>query len=183
MLPHPDEGRWSARLGVSLIGPAEFILRTLLEQYERSKSFAAAGTWRRDCILRIDKNSLPDYFAADGRERLAALQLAASTLQRKGQYGWSMWKCSGSDVSMRSAWARANSRWHTELLNRFHFYLATALNQTTSHIEMLLQTRAAAPWMQTYLASISQRLPVGTFVRWACSVSALSGTYPMCWMR
>lgn len=162
MLPHPDEGRWSARLGVSSIGPAEFILRTLLEQYERSKSFAAAGTWRRDCILRIDKNSLPDYFAADGRERLAALQLAASTLQKEGAVRLVYVEVFGERRLHEIRLGPSELALAYRVAESFSFLpLATALNQTTSHIEMLLQTRAAAPWMQTYLASISQRLPVG----------------------
>lgn len=162
MLPHPDEGRWSARLGVSPIGQAEFILRTLLEQYERSKSFAAAGTWRRDCILRIDKNSLPDYFAADGRERLAALQLAASILQKEGAVRLVYVEVFGERRLHEIRLGPSELALAYRVAESFSFLpLATALKQMTSHIEMLLQTRAAAPWMQTYLASISQRLPVG----------------------
>ncbi len=161
MWPHPNEGLGSARLGASPPGPREFILRTLLEQYERSKSFAATGPWRRDCILRIDKNSLPEYFAADGRERLAALQLAASILQKEGAVRLSYVESFGERHLHEIRLGPNELSVAYRVAESFSFLpLATALTQTTSHIEML-QTREAAAWMKTYLASVSQRMPAG----------------------
>ena len=59
------------------------LLTRLLDTYERSAMYRREPPWPRKVLLRLDRNTFPEAFAPDGRERLAELRAAADFLERE----------------------------------------------------------------------------------------------------
>lgn len=161
MLPHRELSSAAGHMDSSELVHREFVLRDLLEQYERSKAFGISGVWRRDCILKIDKKTLPDYFAADGRERLAALRSAVLSLQAEGAvrvvHAESFGEQRIHEVRLGPTELEAAYRAATA----FSFMpLAVALGHLDSHVRALL-AGASAPWMVTFLQAVLDGIPAG----------------------
>lgn len=161
MPPHPEASSHAVHAAASHETHRYFLLRTLLEQHERSKSFGVMGPWRRDCILRLDKKSLPDYFAADGRERLAGLKDAALRLQQEGAVRVVLLESFGErrihEIRLGSAELAAAYR----AAAAYSFLpLAEALGQLERHVKAL-QATASVPWMRSFLQDILAGIPAG----------------------
>lgn len=161
MPPPPEAGGHAVYAAASHKTHHHFLLRTLLEQYERGKSFGVIGSWRRDCILRVDQKSLPDYFAADGRERLAGLKDAALRLQSEGAARVVFIETFGEKRihELRLGPAELAAAYQAAAAYSF-LPLAEALGQLGRHVRAL-QATASVPWMQSFLQDILAGIPNG----------------------
>jgi hypothetical protein len=130
------------------------LLRRLLEQHERGRSFGRAAPWPRDLIVKIDARQFPEAFHPDGRETLAALREAAEELARLGavrlvrQRGYA----TGIPHEVRIGPLEIDAAYRLAETDGFE-PLAVALAQLAAQARAL-QSSTGAAWMNQFLARV-----------------------------